>query len=105
MRAQIVNACPALVRLRATADAVPANAMWLVILDRLADCMQTGDLRGRTIVLYGASSPRTLVTRVLVDSGVDAARLAIIAAPEARDTLEISLAPSPTFAPDDPATR
>jgi hypothetical protein len=75
--------------------------MWLVILDRLADCMQNGDLRGRTIVLRGARSSRELVSAFLRERGVDDGRVVMIAAPEEVGALlEVSLAPSPTFAPE-----
>ena len=89
VKKEIVRSCSALTKLHDGVTTVPPDAVWIAILDGLADCMQNGDLRGRSVLLRGAPPARALVAYVLTARGVAPARLAVGASRD--DGVEISL--------------
>ena len=86
---ELVQACPELQLVKAAQSEIEPDMVWLVVLDSLADCMNT-TLRTRKVTVTGGQEQREIVKHVLQAKGVDLTRVAFGSSYEQRVLLTLA---------------
>ena len=88
---EIVGACPELQAANLVKAQMDPEISWIVVLESLAQCLNTGALRARRVVVSGGDDERDVVKEVLVLRGVNMAYVSFVATPGA--SVEVTLVP------------
>jgi hypothetical protein len=76
--AALVKKCPDLAALKAHPPPANDDAAWLAILQRLAGCMDKGDLKDAHLVVTGGEHAGAMVRYVLAKMGIDRERVEVM---------------------------
>ncbi len=75
---EIVRSCPGLANMKEHPPAADDDSAWLAILQRLADCLDEGDLQGDHVIVAGGAHAVGMVRYVLAKMGVDRNRVEVV---------------------------